>query len=75
MALSGTKVEPNTLLLAAITDNLNLLVWSMTKDGSRNHNRPKSIFAMLLGTTEESDVQGFISGEDFEKTRMSLITN
>lgn len=73
MALSGAKAGPNTLLLAGIADSLNLLLWSMTKDGQKGKNRPSSILNELTGRKRSSMVQGFMTGEDFDKAKHDIL--
>ncbi len=73
--IAGVKATPEILLLASIADVLSLILWSKTKDGQKNRNRPKSIFAKLTSREEESKVETFISGEDFEQTRTRLLNN
>ena len=43
MKLSGAKVKPDFLLLAAAVDRLSLLVWSKTKDAEKGRKREKFI--------------------------------
>ncbi|MDD7432145.1 MAG: DUF5361 domain-containing protein [Clostridiales bacterium] len=69
MALSGVKAGPEILLLAVIADNLNLLIWSMSKNGQKNIKRPTSIFTKLAGLDKQSEIMGFTSGEDFINAR------
>ena len=55
---------------AAILDDLNWLVWTKTKDGQNNRNRPKKILDELLGKTKKKsklDTGVFNSIESYEK--------
>lgn len=55
---------------AAILDDLNWLVWTKTKDGQNNRNRPKKILDELLGKTKKKsklDTVVFSSIESYEK--------
>ena len=64
LRLSGGKMPRSELLLAAAVDRLSLLVWFLSEEGTE---RPKSILEILLGNeSEEKDVVGFESAEDFE---------
>ena len=68
MAVSGLKVELNTLLLAHIADNTAINVYLKTKDAEKGINPPKRFVNVLLGNDkEEEQVKGFESGDDFEK--------
>lgn len=71
MKLSGAKVSTNTMLMMAIVDSLNYLLWSKTKDGAKGINRPKSIFTEL--NKKESDISAFNSGKDFEEARAKIL--
>jgi len=76
MKLSGQKIPLDTLLLAGISDNLRLLLWTKTKDGQKNVNRPESIFHKLSeNNPREKEEIIFESGEDFEKMRQQLLGN
>ncbi|WP_040466783.1 DUF5361 domain-containing protein [Eremococcus coleocola] len=68
MKLAGLKINITTMLLAQAVDALNTLLWTKTKDGQKNRNRPKSIFSLLTQEVkEDKKVQGFNSSEEFEK--------
>ncbi|MDF2902433.1 MAG: phage protein [Bacillus sp. (in: firmicutes)] len=76
MKLSGQKIPLDTLLLAGISDNLRLLLWTKTKDGQKNVNRPESILHKLSeNNPREKEEIIFESGEDFEKMRQQLLGN
>ena len=66
MKLAGSKVPPDTLLLAAAVDRLSLLVWAKTKDGAVGRNRPKSIVDALTGTKKEEEAAVFNSPDAFD---------
>lgn len=68
-AMSGMKVSMDTFLLATIEDYLSWLVWSKTKDGQKNQNKPASIVEVINGKDKESEEDEnltFESAEDFE---------
>ena len=68
MKLSGVKVPQETILLTAIKDDLSFIAWAQTKDGAKGRNRPKSVLKSLLGDdSQNSDIQTFASGKDFER--------
>lgn len=72
LSLSGAAVPPELMLLAAIADGINLLVWQNTKDGHKNRNRPASILEGLHRKEPEEPV-GFESAADFDAWRASMI--
>ena len=74
--MSGAKVSLDTYMLAVIADYLGWLVWSKTKDGQKNRNRPKSILDIINGKGEEKEEnqnRTFTSGEEFERLRQELL--
>lgn len=74
MRLRDQKVSPDTLLLASLNDNLNLLLWSKTKDGQKGLNRPNPLLDTLLGIqSREKNELVFNSGKDFELKRNELL--
>lgn len=68
MKLGKSRYSPEVTLLAGIIDRLNLVLWAQSKDGLKGINRPKPILS-----TEEKDVNAFMSGEDFERERQRII--
>ena len=73
MKLSGQTVPLEIMLLAGIADRLSTLVWFQTKDGQKGRNRPQMLTNLLTNTKQEnSDVEAFHSGEEFEKARKLL---
>lgn len=73
MKISGAKVQPDFLLLAAAVDRLSLLVWSKTKDAERGRNRPKSLVDVLSGKERESDIMAFETAEEWEEAKARII--
>ena len=74
--MSGAKVSLDTYMLAVIADYLGWLVWSKTKDGQKNRNRPKSILDIINGKGEEKEEnqnRTFTTGEEFERLRQELL--
>jgi len=55
------------MFLAAIVDRLSMLIWMQSEDGRNNTNRPESILADLLGTTNKTKYDTFQTGADFHK--------
>lgn len=75
MKLSNQKITTEVMLLSSLSDVLNLIWWSKTKDGQDNKNRPMSILQSVLGKVEVKDIQGFASSEDFELRRQEILIN
>lgn len=75
MAMSGAKVEPIYLMLAAAIDRLSLLVWANTEDARKGKNKPQMLVELLTEEKAEnkSEYHTFNSGEDFEKMRNEII--
>ena len=67
MLMRGERTDFNTLLLAAAVDRLTFLVWSKTKDGQKNRNRPKSILDGICKQEKQSDILAFSTPEEFRK--------
>lgn len=72
MSLSGMRVLPRDLLMAAAVDRLSLLVWSKTKDAKKGRKKPKSIVEALT-KEEKKEVIVFDSAESFEEARKRII--
>lgn len=70
-ALSGAPTDPETVLLALIADAVRILVWQNTEDGHKGRNQPKSLLAILWGSSQTG--AGFDSADDFEAWRASMI--
>lgn len=62
--MNNVKIDINTLLLAHIADRESLNLWSKTKDGRNNKNRPRS-FVDALTKTNFEEKRKFNSGADF----------
>nr|WP_273478494.1 DUF5361 domain-containing protein [Ignavigranum ruoffiae] len=73
LKMNGLKISLETMFLAQILDDLNILVWSKTKDAKNGKNKPKSIYRMLVDEPEERKELAFESGEDFLNTRNKLL--
>ena len=69
--LSGSKVSPEMMMMAAIIDRLTVLVWMQTKDGQHGRNQPKPVLSVF--EKPESDAISFLSGEDYERERQRLL--
>lgn len=74
MAISGMRVNTETILLAKAVDSLNFLAWCKTKDAEKNANRPSSILeALLHPEKQEKETTSFNSSEEFEKERERVL--
>ena len=74
LAAAGTKLNLTDTLLATVADYLALILWTKTKDGSKNRHRPKSIReALENGNKKDNDIIGFNTPEEFEAMRASLL--
>lgn len=73
MKINSQNVSLNTLLLASIVDRLTYILWSKTKDGEKNRNRPKSLVDILNKAPKEKEEQVFMTGEEFEKMREKIL--
>lgn len=74
MKMSGQKVDFNTLLMANLADMVSILLWTKTKDGQKNKNRPESLVTKIQSPGKKAkDLSTFTSGKDFEKVRNELI--
>lgn len=73
MALSGATVPTDTLLLGAIADGLQLLVWAKTKDGQKGRSRPSSVVETLLGQGRARQTVGFADANAYEAARARIL--
>lgn len=73
MAISGTKMPTDTILLALIFDVVNWLKWAQTKDAANGRNRPKSLYEAITQTATKEKIESFASGEDFERQRAAIL--
>lgn len=74
LKISGQRVSLETMLLAAINDSLQLLVWMNSVDGQNGKNKPKSIVRMLTNQSKVESSVSFESGEEFERVRNRLLS-
>jgi hypothetical protein len=69
MKMSNSKYGMDTLLRAAMLDDLNWLVWSKSKDAAKGRNKPESLYQKLIGNKdkgEKLETGKFASVEEFE---------
>ena len=73
MALNHAPIPTDTLLLGAMADSLQLLVWSKTKDAQHGRNRPAPVLDTLLGTARRRKVTGFATAAEFEAAKAEIL--
>ena len=57
LKLSDMKISTEMMLLTAILDNLNILIWSKTKDAEKGRNKPKSLFTELSKSADDDNLK------------------
>lgn len=68
------KVSQETILLAAVVDQLSMLVWFQSEDGAKGRNRPQSVLSAILDSGKKKDeIVAFDSGEEFDKAWKKLV--
>ena len=73
MALNHAPITTDTLLLGAMADSLQLLVWLKTKDAQHGRNRPAPVMDTLLGTAHRRKVTGFATAAEFEAAKAEIL--
>lgn len=74
LKLSDQKVDPKTMILAAIYDSLAALLWSRSKDGQKGRNRPKLLVDSLQKSKSQSkDLVGYASADLYRQARKEII--
>lgn len=66
MTIAKTKAPIPELLLAAIADNTRMLGWLQSADGAKGVNKPASILQMLMSVTQESEIEIYETGAEFD---------
>ncbi|WP_289642157.1 DUF5361 domain-containing protein [uncultured Dubosiella sp.] len=70
MKLSKSKVSLTKMILAAILDDLNVLIWTRAKEGTP---KPRSLVEALSGVSPEPGHIDRLTPEEFEKRRYEII--
>ena len=71
---SGVTWPFDTLLLAMICDSIRGISWQLVPEkGRRGRKPPQSVLKIILGESEENDMAGFDTAEDFRKWRASML--
>lgn len=75
MKMSGAKADPETMLLASITDRLGLLVWQNTEEARHGRGCPPSVFNLLLGieSGQSSPVANYATPQEYEAARARIL--
>lgn len=75
MKMSGARADPETMLLASITDRVGLLVWQNTEDARHGRGCPPSVFNLLLGieSAQSGPVTGYATPEEYEAARARIL--
>ena len=61
-------INKDTMLRAAMVDQLSIMVWMQTEDGVKGRNRPKSVMQALTSSPQKKDdIRAFASGKDFDE--------
>lgn len=71
MKLAGQPIRMDSMLLAVMADQLQMLWWAKTTDGQKNVNRPKSLLNILTGN--ECPPEGFDTGEELMQARERIM--
>lgn len=71
--IGGMSTSLETMLLAAILDGINMLVWSGTKDAQKGVNRPKSVLTAISSQQEKQEKTGYGTPEEFEAARAEIL--
>lgn len=70
MKLSGAKVSLEKMILAAILDDLNFLLWTRSREGTP---KPRSLVSALTGSAQQDHPIDRLTPEEFEKRRLEII--
>lgn len=72
--LAGQKLTFNQLINTLMLDDLNLNLWTKTKDATKGRNKPKSLYKMLMGLDKEKkeELRVFGSAEEYEAWRKTI---
>ena len=75
MKMSGARADPETMLLASITDRVGLLVWQNTEDARHGRGCPPSVFNLLMGieSGQSGQVTGYATPEEYEAARARIL--
>lgn len=66
MHLSGAKLTTPEMMQALIVDSLQFLCWTKTKNARKGTNKPKSLYASLVGAKKRDELMSFSTPEEYE---------
>ena len=70
--INGISSIDDLLVKVGILDNLNFIVWSKTKDGQKNQNKPQSMYKVITAGQKVTEEDSFTTVEDFERRRKEI---
>lgn len=71
--LYNQNISKSELMLAAIYDDLNTYLYSMTSNAKHGINRPTSIVEKWLNITEQKENMAFDSVNSYEKAKQRIL--
>lgn len=71
--LYNQNISKSELMLAAIYDDLNFYLYSMTQNAKHGINRPASIVEKWLNITEQKETMAFDSVNSYEKAKQRIL--
>lgn len=71
--ISKRNISKSELMLAAIYDDLNAYLYSMTSNAKHGINRPASIVDRWLNITEQKETMAFDSVNSYEKAKQRIL--
>ena len=71
--LYNQNISKSELMLAAIYDDLNFYLYSMTQNAKYGINRPASIAEKWLNITEQKENMAFDSVNSYEKAKQGIL--
>ncbi len=66
MLAAGSPASPETILLAAIADRVEMFRYGFSKDAENGRNKPTSILETMFGTGKQSEIMSFSSPQELE---------
>lgn len=72
--LKHQPLSLSELMLASIYDDLNLLLWSFSKDGGHNRNKPQSVVQILTGEEKNNNQNvSFNTSNEYEEMKAKIL--
>lgn len=74
MKMNGQQIPVDTMLLAALVDQMAMSVWMWSENSKKGRDRPRPVLALLTGQeTQEEESPGFATPEEYERKRAEII--